>query len=935
MNPTSRARAARLLASLLLSGAAACVHAADPKASQYYEDALQRYEKKDYPGAVVQLKNVIRLDKKNLSAQVLLGKALLATGAMGPAEVALTEALALGVNRAEVVVYLAQAFTGQGKLQLIVSDARFNPEGLPDATKAQMLLVKAAALSDLGSPRESLKLIESARALAPNAAESWQAEIPIRIRARQFAEAHAAAKKAIALAPTSAEAQYLSGSISHVESKVAEALDAYAKALQLDPTHTESLIARAGLNLDRGLLDDVLRDVNEVKRLSPSDPRAPFLAGQVADRKSDSKGARAKMVEVTSLLDTVPLTALRFRPQILMMGGMAHYALGNGEKARPYLETIVRQQADSPAAKLLGQIYLGAGENDKAIETFEAYVKSHPSEQQVIILLATAQLGKGRHARAAQLMQEAVKIEDSPRARTILGLTLVGGGKRGDALAEFENAFRRDPSQLAAGAALVDIYVSRGDGKKALAVSEALIKRWPKEASLQALHGRALALLGQTDKARAALEAALAIDANFVPAQLELARLDVRSKQYDLAEKRLSTIITKNEKNVDALLTVADLALVRGQREVATKFLQKAVDHSGPRELRPGLILLSHHLAGGDLAGATQALAALNSKAPDAVPVLLANARARMAAKDMPAAQGVLSRASRTAGFDAPLLAEIAAMQLSAGDAKGAQTSLAKAMQAQPDFTPARALAVEANLRAGDLAAAEQIVKEMVARNANSAQAQALKGDVALARGQVPAAVEAYKRSHQIEPTAFSVQRLYVGMSRQDPEAAGKMLEAWIKNHPADPRLNRMLAEGYARAGNFVAAKAAFRTLLEQTPLDAEALNNYANVLLRSNDPQALPVAERALTLKPQSPSIIGTVGWAAFVAGQSDRGLQLLRDAKVRDPANPENRYYLGAALAKKGRSVEAREELRAALESGPSFALRTDAEALLQTLK
>ncbi len=935
MNPTPRAHAARLLASLLLSGAAAWVHAADPKASQYYEDALQRYEKKDYPGAVVQLKNVIRLDKKNLSAQVLLGKSLLATGAMGPAEVALTEALTLGVNRAEVVVYLAQAFTGQGKLQQIVSDERFNPDGLPDATKAQILLMKAAAQSDLGSPRESLKLIESARALAPKVADSWQAEIPIRIRARQFAEAHAAAKKAIELAPTSAEAQYLSGSIFHVESRVSEALEAYNKALALDATHTESLIARAGLNLDRGQLEDVLRDVNEVKRLSPSDPRAPFLAGQVADRQADAKGARAKMQEVTALLDTVPLTALRFRPQILIMGGMAHYALGNGEKARPYLETIVRQQPDSPAAKLLGQIYLGAGENDKAIEAFEAYVKAHANDQQVLILLATAQLGKGRHARAAQLMQEAIKIQDSPRARTILGLTLVGGGKRGDALAEFENAYRRDPSQLAAGAALVDIYVSRGEGKKALIISEALVKRWSKEASLQALHGRALALLGQTDKARAALEAALAIDNNFVPAQLELARLDIRTKQYDPAEKRLSAIISKNEKNVDALLTVADLALIRGQRDVATRFLQKAVDHSGPRELRPGLILVSHHLAGGDLPGATLALGALNSKAPDAVSVLLANARVRMAAKDNPAAQTFLSRASRTAGFDAPLLAEIATMQMSAGDAKGAQTSLSKAMQAQPDFIPARALAVEANLRAGDAAAAEQIVKELLARNANSAQAQALKGDVALARGQVPAAVEAYKRSHQLEPTSFSVQRLYVGLSRQDPDAAGKMLEAWIKSHAPDPRLSRMLAEGYARAGKFSAAKDAFRTLVEQTPQDADALNNYANVLLRTNDPQALSVAERALTLKPQSASIIGTVGWAAFVAGQSDRGLQLLRDAKVRDPANPENRYYLGAALAKKGRGVEAREELRAALDSGPGFVFRSDAQALLQTLK
>lgn len=935
MNSTSRARAARLLAGLMMASATVLALAANPKASQYYEDALQRFEKKDFQGAVVQLKNVIKLDNKNLSAQVLLGRALLATGAMGPAEVALSEALKLGADRAEVVAYLAQSLIGQARLPEVISDTRLAPTGLPPTTKSQVLLLQAAAHSDLGSPREALKLIEEARALDPAAAESWLAEVPIRIRSRQFKEAKAAADKGAALSPALADAVYLGGSVAHVQGQIAEALAAYGKTLQLNPAHTEALIARAGLSLDQGRLDDVLRDVAEVRRLSPSDPRAPFLAGQVSDRRGEGKASRERMAEVTALVDQIPIQALKFKPQVLILGGMAHYALGQMEKARPYLEAVLRQQADSPVAKMLGQIYLGAGNQDRAIDTLETYVKAHPNDQQALILLATANLAKGRHARAAQFMQDALKVEDTPRMRTLLGLTLVGGGKRGDALAEFENAYRRDPSQLAAGAALVDLYLGRGLPKKAVVIAETLVKRWDKDASVQTVLGRAYAQNGDADKARAAYEQALKLDANFMPAQLQLSRLDLQTNQLDNATKRLSAILAKDEKNVEALLTVAELAQRRDLPADVVRYLEKAAAHSGPRELRPSLRLVDHHLRNGNVPAATQALVPLNNKAPDTIPVLRANAAVRMANKDTPGALTYLTRASRDAGFDSGLLTQIATQQLAAKDWKGAQFTLTKALQAQPDFTPAKALLVETSLSAGDMQTAEQIVKDLLARTPNGAQAHALRGDVALAKGQVPAAIEAYKRSHQIEATPYSVRRLYVALVRQDPGAAARLLEAWIKTNKPDPELRRMLADGYARAGDFVAAKGAYQALIAVLPRDAEALNNYANVLLLTKDPSALQVAEQALALKPQAPYIISTVGWAAFQAGQADRSLQLLRDAKLRDPANVENRYFLGAVLASKGRATEARDELRAALEPKAAFAYRQQAESLLQTLK
>lgn len=909
--------------------------AIDAKASQYYEDALQRFEKKDYAGSIIQLKNALKIDNKQLAVQMLLGKALLANSDVAAAEVAFNEALKLGVNRAEVIVPLAQSLIGQARLQEVISDAKFAPAGLPPGIQAQLLLIHAAALSDSAGAREALQRINEARALDPQSVDSWLAEIPIRIRARQFKEARAAADRAIAMVPTSAEARYLRGSIAHVQGDIQGALADYDKALELGPTHTEARIARAGLRVDQGKLDEALSDIQEVRRLSPLDPRAPYLGSLVSERRGDPKAAKAALSDVTGILDPVPMQFMRYKPQLLTLGGLAHFGLGANEKARPYLEAVVRDHPESPAAKLLGQIYVRSGDLDRAIETLEAYRRSQAGDQQAAVLLATAQLGKGRSARAADLLKEALRLQDTPHLRTFLGMALAGGGKRADALVELENAFRRDPKQVAAGAALVDLYISSRQPARAVEVAEALNKRVPNDAQILTVLGTALAQAGNTARARAAYAQALKLNPRFVPAQVYLARLEVQTGQLDAAAKRLEAVLATNDKHVEALTELGHVAERRGLTEQAARLYEKAADHSAPSALKPALILVDHYLRYGQVDLATTAVARLNGKAPEAVSVLLANARVRQAAKDLPGAQVFLTRASRAAGFDAPQQAQIAVQQLLMQDAKGAAYSAQKALQAQPDYLPAKAVMVDIQLRLGDLQSAEQGVRDILARQPNLAVGHSLKGDVAMARGQPALAIDAYKRAHQIDPTSRTLRNLYAATARSDPAAAAQLADRWIKANPKDIEVRRMLADGHARAGNFTAARDAYETLVAQSPNDAEALNNLANALLQLKDPGALKAAERALAIKPQAAYIVSTVGWAAFQAGQSDRALQLLRDARLRDPADADTRYFLGAVLASKGRAGEAQEELRAALQAGRALNYAHEAQSLLSTLR
>lgn len=145
----------------------------------------------------------------------------------------------------------------------------------------------------------------------------------------------------------------------------------------------------------------------------------------------------------------------------------------------------------------------------------------------------------------------------------------------------------------------------------------------------------------------------------------------------------------------------------------------------------------------------------------------------------------------------------------------------------------------------------------------------------------------------------------------------------------------KALADGQARSADWRAARTSYEAVLKTAPDDAEALNNLANVLLRLNDPAAVQVAERALARSPGDATLIDTLGWASHLAGQSGRSVQLLRDARLRQPDNADIRHHLAAALAAAGRRGEARDELVAALGSGRALEDAAGAQALLKTLQ
>ena len=65
-------------------------------------------------------------------------------------------------------------------------------------------------------------------------------------------------------------------------------------------------------------------------------------------------------------------------------------------------------------AKPLAQIHLREGNAAAASDVLEAYLRAQPGDVPAITLLASAQVTLGRHGKAVAILQDALKVRDTP-----------------------------------------------------------------------------------------------------------------------------------------------------------------------------------------------------------------------------------------------------------------------------------------------------------------------------------------------------------------------------------------------------------------------------------------------------------------------------------------------------------------------------------------
>lgn len=911
-------------------------HGQNAEAGRFYEDALKRHNAGDRDGAALQLRNALQKDRNFLPAHLLLGQVSLDNSNAPAAEAAFSEALRLGASRNEVAALLATAMVGQGRHAEMLTDPRLQVGGLARGAQVRLLVVRAGAQSDLGDDASALASLNQARGLEPDNPEVWLAEVPIRIRSNNLELAMSAVQRALRIEPRSANALYLRGSVQHVGGDLRAAYASYGEALAINPQHTDALVTRAALALDLDQVDQAQLDIQQLRKTQPREPRADYLSALIAERKGDSAASVAAMRRVTELLAPVPIESLRYQTQMLILGGLSHHAVGEPQKAKPYLEMVIRLQPRNPASKLLAQILYDEGQVENGIQLLENYLRTVPQDMQALSLLAAGHSAMGRQAKATQLMTRALSASDNPQMRVILGQSLLRAGKLDDAQAELETAIRRSPSSLAAGIPLATLYLRSRQPAKAVSLAQSLVSAHPRQASVHQLLGMALMAKGDRRSARASFEKALQLDQRLSEPQISLARLDHLEGRSAQAQRRLQTLHDANKEAIEPLLELASLSVSTGKPDDAQRWLERAMAVAGPRDVRPQFALIDLFLQRRQPAKAVEEARALYARRGDEPAALIAYARAALAAEDRKTARGLLTTAGRRVGFEVEPLVEVGSLQHAAGDLPGARYTLGKALELDAKHGKALLLLATVEMESGELNQASSLAAQLEKVRPNEVATHLLLAEIATVRKQPDQALRALRQAHELQASSVTTQRLMLHHAGQrNPNAARQVADAWLRRSPNDVAVRHLLGDLLMSGQQWPAAKSSYEALLQIRPNDARALNNLAVTLGKLGDAKAaLAMAERAVKASPGNALTLDTLAWLLHQQGQSDRALSLLREARLRDPEHGEIRFHLAAVLAKLGRHAEARQEVRAAMERQGSLESLSEARALAQTL-
>lgn len=377
----------------------------------------------------------------------------------------------------------------------------------------------------------------------------------------------------------------------------------------------------------------------------------------------------------------------------------------------------------------------------------------------------------------------------------------------------------------------------------------------------------------------------------------------------DLAggEKLLEEAAKLDPKDADALLSLADIAVMRKKPQAVEGYLKRAAE-ADPRNVRVPIAWSRYYVLRNDLPKAEDALKQAVSLDPKSYHAhieygdFLLNGRGDGVAAE---------REFRAASLIDP---RNAAAFYGLGNAYVSQK--------KPDDA---------------IRAFEQSAK---LNPANPAPPHAI-GRVLAGRGQYDQAIVRFDQALKIAP-AFAPAILDKGSTLEmkgDAKGAVAQFEQAVKVAPRFAVAHVKLGAAYQRLKRYDEAEKAYAKALEIQPENVLALNNLAWLAAerRMKLDQALAWARKASDLAPQAPHVSDTLGYVYLARKEPQNAIAAFRQAVALSAGAkpvPSYVYRLGVAYAEAGQKNEAIEQLKRSLGFGVDFPEKGDAQKRLRAL-
>lgn len=381
----------------------------------------------------------------------------------------------------------------------------------------------------------------------------------------------------------------------------------------------------------------------------------------------------------------------------------------------------------------------------------------------------------------------------------------------------------------------------------------------------------------------------------------------------------------------EARFAVAQAAASVGRNEVAVAALQKADD------LRPGwepaALLRAQILDQTSHADALAFMRTFLAAHPDAREIRLAYARVLVNANHFDEARAEFTRLTRDFPRNAEVSFAAGLLSLQMGDAKTAHDFLAKTLEYNPRDPDAvyyylgqAAEQMKQPEAAGAYYAGVKAGNYLVPARARQAVllVEAGRSDEAIAL------LKATRGENDAQNVRLIQAQAEVLRGSKQYAAIYDVLSEGLKRYPDSADLLYDHAMAAEKLDKLDVLETDLRRVIVLRPMDAQAYNALGYTLADRTKrlPEALTLLDKALTLSPDDPFILDSVGWAQYRSGNLSRAQEYLERAFKTRP-DPEIAAHLGEVLWARGQRDEAGKLWQSSLQSHPQN------EVLLETLR
>ena len=593
-----------LVAGACLVVGAGCSRSPEAKKARHLERGEKFFARKDYKDAVIEYKNVLRLEPANAVAIRKLGLAHYQSGELQEAFPYLRRAAELDPQNEDVRLKLATVYLVARR----PDDARTHATNVleRDAKNFDALMLLADSATRAEDVEAALVLLEGARAAFADRAPFHIALGMLYMKKHDAAKARDAFKEAVArdaksVPAHSALAQYHVAmndlNAAEDELKIASELSPngspprlqlaefyvrtgrrdQAKAVLTaittkDPDYLPAWRRLAEIALGEGRYDESIAALQPVFKKHPSDLEGLLVRGRIHLAKQETSEATTAFQRVVQLEPRLAAGHYNL--------ALAHQQAGNAQQAKAELTAALAASPQFVDARLmLASLNIQSGSVQAAIEDLDNLTRSMPRVREAYRLLGTAYVRRGEPRKATEMYRKFAELAPSdPQGAYLVGLGLRAEGKPADARKQFESALTQAPGFVEPVAQLVSMKLAEKDAAGAAAlVKKQLAAVNDKSGPLHQVLGEVYYAQGKREDAEQQFVKAIELEPRLSAGYTSLATIYAGQNKLDAAIAKLEEAHRLAPKNLAPLMMLGQLQQQRGDVAKAQEAYNKAL----------------------------------------------------------------------------------------------------------------------------------------------------------------------------------------------------------------------------------------------------------------------------------------------------------------------------------------------------------------------